>query len=95
MIGLSFAAAATSTIGIATGVPACFLEHNPVLVAKQAATLDTLSGGRFTLGVGVGWSREEFDRTRHPLRGGARRGPRSTSRRCGRCGATIRCLVRG
>src|SRR5258705_8762998 len=60
MIGLSFAAAATSTIGLATGV-LLLPEHNPVLVAKQAATLDTLSGGRFTLGVGVGWSREEFD----------------------------------
>jgi probable F420-dependent oxidoreductase len=60
MIGLSFAAAATSTIGIATGV-LLLPEHNPVLIAKQAATLDTLSGGRFTLGVGVGWSREEFD----------------------------------
>src|SRR6478735_6945080 len=60
MIGLSFAAAATSTIGIATGV-LLLPEHNPVLVAKQAATLDTLSGGRFTLGIGVGWSREEFD----------------------------------
>src|SRR5258708_1045052 len=60
MIGLSFAAAATSTIGIATGV-LLLPEHNPVLVAKQAATLDSLSGGRFTLGVGVGWSREEFD----------------------------------
>jgi probable F420-dependent oxidoreductase len=60
LIGLSFAAAATSTIGIATGV-LLLPEHNPVLVAKQAATLDVLSGGRFTLGVGIGWSKEEFD----------------------------------
>jgi probable F420-dependent oxidoreductase len=60
MIGLSFVAAATSIIGIATGV-LLLPEHNPVLMAKQAATLDTLSGGRFTLGIGVGWSREEFD----------------------------------
>src|SRR5215207_3402630 len=60
LIGLSFAAAATSTIGIATGV-LLLPEHNPVLVAKQAATLDTLSGGRFSLGIGIGWSRDEFD----------------------------------
>jgi probable F420-dependent oxidoreductase len=60
MIGLSFAAAATSTIRIATGV-LLLPEHNPVLMAKQAATLDTLSGGRLTLGIGIGWSREEFD----------------------------------
>jgi probable F420-dependent oxidoreductase len=59
LIGLSFVAAATSTIRIATGV-LLLPEHNPVLVAKQAATLDSLSGGRFTLGVGIGWSREEF-----------------------------------
>jgi probable F420-dependent oxidoreductase len=60
LIGLSFAAAATSTIGLATGV-LLLPEHNPVLVAKQAATLDSLCGGRLTLGIGVGWSREEFD----------------------------------
>ncbi len=56
---LSFAAAATDTIRLATGI-LLLPEHNPVLVAKQAATLDVMCGGRFTLGVGIGWSREEF-----------------------------------
>lgn len=60
LITLSFAAAATTTIDLATGV-LLLPEHNPVVVAKQAASLDKLSGGRLTLGVGIGWSREEFD----------------------------------
>lgn len=60
MIALSFAAAASSRIALATGV-LLLPEHNPVIVAKQAASLDKLSDGRLTLGVGVGWSREEFD----------------------------------
>jgi probable F420-dependent oxidoreductase len=59
MIALSFAAAASSRIRIATGV-LLLPEHNPVVVAKQAASLDRLSGGRLTLGVGVGWAKEEF-----------------------------------
>ena len=72
LIGLSFVAAATSSIRIATGV-LLLPEHNPVLLAKQAATLDTLSGGRLTLGVGIGWSREEFDALGVPFeRRGAR-----------------------
>jgi probable F420-dependent oxidoreductase len=59
LIGLSFAAAATSRIELATGV-LLLPEHNPVLLAKQAASLDVLCGGRLSLGIGVGWSREEF-----------------------------------
>lgn len=72
LIGLSFAAAATSTIGLATGV-LLLPEHNPLLVAKQAATLDSLSGGRLTLGVGIGWSKEEFDALGVPFAGRAAR----------------------
>ncbi|WP_280204838.1 LLM class F420-dependent oxidoreductase [Nocardia farcinica] len=59
LLTLGFAAACTTTIRLATGV-LLLPEHNPVVVAKQAASLDRLSGGRFTLGVGIGWSREEF-----------------------------------
>src|SRR5580700_7597385 len=59
LLALSYAAAVTSRIGLATGI-LLLPEHNPVLAAKQAATLDVLSGGRLTLGVGIGWSAEEF-----------------------------------
>lgn len=72
-IALAFAAAATETIRLATGV-LLLPEHNPVIMAKQAASLDRLCGGRLTLGVGVGWSREEFDALGVPF---ARRGART------------------
>ena len=56
---LAFAAACTSKIKIATGI--CLVpEHNPLVLAKTVATLDRLSGGRFILGVGIGWLAEEF-----------------------------------
>jgi probable F420-dependent oxidoreductase len=73
LTGLSYAAAVTSRIGLATGV-LLLPEHNPVLVAKQAATLDVLSAGRLTLGVGIGWSAEEFAALGVPF---ARRGERT------------------
>lgn len=72
LLALGFAAAVTSRIGLATGV-LLLPEHNPVVVAKQAATLDVLSAGRFTLGVGAGWSAEEFEALGVPF---ARRGAR-------------------
>lgn len=72
MVALSFAAAASSRIRLATGV-LLLPEHNPVIVAKQAASLDRLSGGRLTLGIGVGWSREEFEALGVPFEGRAAR----------------------
>ncbi|KKE98981.1 LLM class F420-dependent oxidoreductase [Mycolicibacterium obuense] len=73
-IALSFAAAATNRIGLATGV-LLLPEHNPVIAAKTAASLDRLSGGRrLSLGVGVGWSRDEFDALGVPFE---RRGQRT------------------
>jgi probable F420-dependent oxidoreductase len=59
LLALTFAAAFTSRITLATGV-LLLPEHNPLVIAKQAATLDLLSGGRFSLGVGIGWSADEF-----------------------------------
>lgn len=72
LVALSFAAAATADIGLATGV-LLLPEHNPVLLAKQAASLDVLSAGRLILGVGVGWSREEFAALGVPFTGRGRR----------------------
>jgi probable F420-dependent oxidoreductase len=58
-IALTYAAARTSKIRLATGI--CLVpEHNPLVLAKVVASLDLLSGGRFALGVGIGWSTEEF-----------------------------------
>ena len=65
---LAFLSATTSTIRLATGV-LLLPEHNPVVVAKRAATVDVLSGGRLTLGVGIGWSAEEFAALGVPFRG--------------------------
>ena len=69
---LAFVAAATSRIRVATGV-LLLPEHNPVVVAKQAASLDVLSRGRLLLGIGVGWSAEEFAALGVPFAGRARR----------------------
>lgn len=60
LIWLAFAAAAAPTMRLGT----CILivpQRNPLVLAKELATLDQLSGGRVELGLGVGWLKEEFD----------------------------------
>ena len=59
MAALTAAAAVTSTIRIGTGV-SLVAQHHPITLAKAAATIDLLSGGRFVMGVGYGWNREEM-----------------------------------
>ena len=60
LIWMAYIAAVTQRIKLATGI-LILPQHNPVITAKQVATLDHMSGGRVLLGIGVGWLREEFD----------------------------------
>ena len=60
LIALTAIAQATSTIRLGTGVN-ILSQANPLLIAKQVASLDSVSNGRFMLGAGIGWLREEFD----------------------------------
>ncbi|MBA2416508.1 MAG: LLM class F420-dependent oxidoreductase [Geodermatophilaceae bacterium] len=58
-VALAGAAAVTTTLKLGTGV--CLVaQHDPIVLAKQVASLDHLCGGRFLLGVGAGWNREEM-----------------------------------
>lgn len=58
-VTLSFAAAATRRIRIGTAVT-LVVQRDPITLAKEVASLDLASGGRFELGAGVGWLREEM-----------------------------------
>jgi probable F420-dependent oxidoreductase len=73
LIWLAHVGAVTSTIRLATGI-LILPQRNPLVLAKEVATLDHLSGGRVDLGVGVGWLAEEFDALGVPF---ARRGART------------------
>ena len=73
MVALGYAAAVTSSIRLGVAV----VNHpfmSPLLLAKQAATIDVLSGGRLDLGIGIGWLAEEFTGSGATT---ARRGPRT------------------
>lgn len=57
-VALAQAAAVTDRLALATGVT-LIAQHDPIDLAKRVATLDHLSGGRFTFGIGFGWNKEE------------------------------------
>jgi probable F420-dependent oxidoreductase len=72
VVWLSWAGAHTTTLRLGTGI-LILPQRNPVVLAKELATLDALSGGRVRLGIGVGWLREEFEALDVPFeRRGAR-----------------------
>ena len=60
LIWLSFVAGQTTSLKLGTGI-LILPQRNPVILAKECATLDKLSDGRLLLGIGVGWLEEEFD----------------------------------
>lgn len=60
LMWMAHVGACTSRIRLGTGI-LILPQHNPVIAAKQVATLDSMTGGRVLLGIGVGWLREEFE----------------------------------
>ena len=58
-VGLATAAAVTKKLKLATGV-CLIIQRDPIQLAKEVATLDYLSDGRFLFGIGAGWNREEM-----------------------------------
>jgi probable F420-dependent oxidoreductase len=66
LVALMAVAAATRTLRVGTLVLNNDYRH-PVVLAKEAATLDLLSGGRFELGIGAGWLRDEYERAGMPF----------------------------
>jgi probable F420-dependent oxidoreductase len=58
-VTLAAAAAVTSRIELFTGI-ALLIQRDPIITAKEAASIDLISGGRFIFGVGAGWNLEEM-----------------------------------
>jgi probable F420-dependent oxidoreductase len=72
LIWLAYIAARTSTLRLGTGI-LIVPQRNPLVLAKELATLDSLSGGRMILGAGIGWLEEEFQALGIPFAGRAQR----------------------
>ena len=64
---LTFVAGNTERISLGTSIIDMFF-HNPVTLARRFATLDVLSGGRVIAGLGIGWSKDEYDAAGVPFR---------------------------
>ena len=60
LVALSAAAAVTERIRLGTGI-CLVVERDPIQLAKEVASLDTISNGRFVFGIGAGWNREEME----------------------------------
>ena len=73
LIWIAHVSAVTTTLRFLTGV-LILPQRNPLVLAKEVATLDHMSGGRISLGIGVGWLREEFEALGVPFQ---RRGART------------------
>ncbi|NNN21633.1 MAG: LLM class F420-dependent oxidoreductase [Acidimicrobiales bacterium] len=72
IVWLSYVAASTSNIKLGTGI-VILPQRNPILFAKEIATLDVVSNGRVLLGIGVGWLKEEFEALGVPFENRAKR----------------------
>jgi probable F420-dependent oxidoreductase len=66
-VSLAVAAAVTKTLKLGTGI-SLVTEHDPIVLAKEIATLDRLSNGRFLFGIGVGWNAEEMENHGTPFK---------------------------
>jgi probable F420-dependent oxidoreductase len=72
LVTLGWIAGWTERIGLGTSIILVPL-HNPIHLAKEVGTLQELSGGRITLGIGLGWHQDEFDFMGVPFAGRGRR----------------------
>ncbi len=59
-VALTAAAVATSRLRVGSGI-SLVIQRDPIITAKEVASIDVLSGGRFDFGVGAGWNREEME----------------------------------
>ena len=73
LVTLGWIAARTRRVGLGTSIVLLPL-HHPIHLAKEVATLQELSGGRFRLGVGMGWHEDEYEFMGVPFKGRGRRG---------------------